>query len=113
LDTVPFGRPIASAIRVSDSPSRSPSSIRTRSTADNRLHIFAIHHLYQSVAPVFPSKLESAGLFLSHSAKCSAWSSLTSFNKNMLTFYILDEYTSIDNLRWCLGTTRRHVALSS
>jgi hypothetical protein len=60
LDTVPFGRPIASAIRVSDSPSRSPSSIRTRSTADNRLHIFAIHHLYQSVAPVFPSKLESA-----------------------------------------------------
>src|SRR3954469_21479996 len=59
LDTVPFGRPIASAIRVSDSPSRSPSSIRTRSTADNRLHIFAIHHLYHSVAPVFPSKLES------------------------------------------------------
>src|SRR4051794_35708623 len=36
------------------------ASNRTRSTADNRLHIFAIHHLYQSVAPVFPSKLESA-----------------------------------------------------
>jgi hypothetical protein len=38
--------------------------------------------------------------------------SLTSFNKKKVTFYRLGEHTSIDNLWWCLGTTRHRVPLS-